>query len=50
MLFIPKLIAGYSGLLVNVVGYPFFFIISAVIGLPVIFLILFINNIQISKK
>ena len=49
MLFIPKLIAGYSGLLVNVVGYPFFFI-SAVIGLPVIFLILFINNIQISKK
>lgn len=50
MLFIPKLIAGYSGLFVNVVGYPFFFIISAVIGLPVIFLILFINNIQISKK
>ena len=50
MLFIPKLIAGYSGLLVNVVGYPFFFIISAVIGLPVIFLILFINNIQMSKK
>ena len=36
---VPKLLAGYSGTLVDVLGYPSFFIFSAMIGLPVLLLI-----------
>ena len=45
MLFLPKLIAGYSGAWVNVVGYQSFFVITALIGLPVLFLIFLISKI-----
>lgn len=44
MLFIPKLIAGYAGGIVNVIDYPSFFIFTAVLGFPVIFLIIFLNK------
>nr|MBX2808533.1 hypothetical protein [Cellvibrionaceae bacterium] len=39
-LLLPKLIAGYSGQIVDAINYPAFFIFTAVIGMPVILLIL----------
>ncbi|WP_440679179.1 AmpG family muropeptide MFS transporter [Candidatus Pelagibacter sp. HIMB1517] len=44
MLFIPKLIAGYAGGIVDVINYPSFFIFTAVLGFPVVFLIIFLNK------
>jgi len=46
MLFLPKLIAGYSGSIVDIVNYPFFFIFTAILGLPVIFIIIYLKNIK----
>ncbi len=37
---LPKLLAGYSGTIVDASGYPLFFVITASMGLPVIVLIL----------
>ena len=37
---LPKLLAGYSGTIVDAVGYSSFFLITAVIGIPVILLII----------
>ena len=45
MLFLPKLIAGYSGAWVDVMGYQIYFITTALIGIPVLFLILYISKI-----
>ena len=42
MTLLPKLLGGYSGSMVDAVGYPVFFLFTAVIGLPVIWLILVI--------
>jgi len=42
MLIIPKLFAGYSGLIVDTVGYSAFFLITSLIGVPVLFLIMFV--------
>lgn len=39
MLFVPKLIAGYAGGIVNLIGYSQFFIFTAILGLPVLVLI-----------
>ena len=51
MLFLPKLIAGYAGGFVNLFGYPTFFVLSAIIGVPVLFLIIWINKtVKISKR
>jgi len=51
MLFLPKLIAGYAGGLVNLFGYSTFFIFTAIIGVPVLLLIMWINKtIKINKK
>ena len=44
MLFFPKLLAGYAGSWVDVMGYKYFFITTAVLGVPVLFLILYLNN------
>lgn len=41
-LLFPKLLAGYSGQIVDSVGYSSFFTITALMGVPVIFLILYI--------
>ena len=43
MLFLPKLIAGYSGAWVDVMGYTNYFILTALLGLPVLFLIYWIG-------
>ena len=51
MLFLPKLIAGYAGGFVNLFGYSTFFIFTAIIGIPVLLLIMWINKtIKINKK
>ncbi len=39
MTLIPKLFAGYSGSMVDNMGYPFFFTLTAVIGIPVLVLV-----------
>jgi PAT family beta-lactamase induction signal transducer AmpG len=41
MLLLPKLIAGYSGVAVDAVGYPVFFVGTAILGIPVLLLVLF---------
>ena len=41
MLLLPKLIAGYSGVVVDAVDYPAFFIGTALLGIPVLILIVF---------
>jgi len=43
MLFFPKLIAGYAGSWVDVMGYQNFFLVTALLGVPVIFLISYLN-------
>jgi len=40
MTLLPKILGGYSGTLVDELGYPTFFIITALMGLPVLILIL----------
>ncbi len=40
MTLLPKVLAGYSGAWVNAIGYPAFFTLTAVIGIPVLGLIL----------
>ena len=44
MTLIPKVLGGYSGSMVNEVGYTQFFLITAILGLPVILLILLISR------
>jgi MFS transporter, PAT family, beta-lactamase induction signal transducer AmpG len=36
MVLLPKLLAGFSGVLVNAIGYPRFFIGAALLGVPVV--------------
>ena len=43
--FIPKLIAGYSGSWVDVIGYSNFFIVTALLGLPVLILIIWLSKV-----
>ena len=50
MLFIPKLIAGYSGSWVSVMGYSKFFIVTALLGVPVLLLIIWIAKVAPIKK
>ena len=45
MLFLPKFIAGYSGAWVDVMGYQTYFITTALIGIPVLFLIIYISKV-----
>lgn len=44
MTLLPKVLGGYSGSMVNQMGYPQFFLITAIIGVPVILLILLISR------
>ena len=44
MLFFPKIIGGYSGSLVDIMGYNYFFILTATLGIPVVFLILYLKK------
>ena len=49
MLLLPKLLAGYSGMVVDAIGYSTFFILTAIIGVPVLFLILLVSRIHVLK-
>ena len=40
MVFFPKMLGGYSGMMVEGLGYSKFFLITALIGIPVLFLVL----------
>lgn len=40
MTLIPKLFGGYSGTIVDYAGYQLFFLITAIIGIPVLFLVI----------
>ena len=50
MLFIPKLIAGYAGSWVDVLGYANFFCITALLGLPVLLLIIWLAKVAPIKN
>jgi len=50
MLFIPKFIAGYAGSWVDVMGYANFFCITALLGLPVLLLIIWLNKVAPIKN
>ena len=50
MLFLPKLIAGYAGSWVDIMGYPYFFSLTALLGLPVLILIFWISKVAPKKK
>jgi len=44
MTLFPKLLGGYSGAIVNTIDYPGFFVVTAVLGIPAILLILFLQK------
>ena len=46
MTLFPKILAGYSGSMVNSVGYTWFFIATAIVGIPVLFLIVWTQRLQ----
>ena len=48
MLLFPKLIAGYSGTMVDGVGYEIFFVITALIGMPVIAVVLWVQKLGLT--
>ena len=50
MLFLPKLIAGYAGSWVDIMGYPYFFSLTALLGLPVLILIIWISKVAPVKN
>ncbi len=46
MLLAPKWLAGFSGVVVDQFGYPLFFLSTALIGLPVLILIVWVQHIE----
>ena len=50
MLFLPKLISGYAGGWVDIMGYANFFSLTALLGLPVLFLIIWIGKVAPIKN
>ena len=44
MLLLPKFVAGFSGVMVDAIGYNYFFIFSALLGAPVLVLIWMANR------
>lgn len=50
MTLFPKILGGYSGSIVEGIGYESFFLITALMGLPVLFLIVWINCLFSAKQ
>ena len=50
MLFIPKLIAGYAGSWIDIMGYATFFTVTALLGVPVLILIIWIAKVAPVKN
>ena len=46
MTLVPKTLAGYSGSVVDSIGYPWFFIGSAILGLPVLWLVVIVSRLE----
>ncbi|BDD86870.1 AmpG family muropeptide MFS transporter [Desulfofustis limnaeus] len=46
MTLFPKLIGGYSGTIVTAIGYPSFFMLTALLGVPVLILIWLVRTIR----
>lgn len=44
MTLFPKLLSGYSGTIVDAIGYPAFFIGTAIIGIPVLLLVVWVGR------
>jgi PAT family beta-lactamase induction signal transducer AmpG len=44
MTLLPKMIGGYSGSMVETIGYEYFFLVASLIGLPVLLLIYLIQR------
>ncbi|WP_230659753.1 AmpG family muropeptide MFS transporter [Psychrobacter sp. I-STPA10] len=44
MTLLPKVLGGYSGTIVDNMGYPFFFIFTALIGVPILWLIYLVDK------
>lgn len=38
----PKILGGYSGTIVNSIGYPYFFLITTLIGIPILLLVVWV--------
>lgn len=49
MTLFPKVLGGYSGSIVESIGYESFFLITALMGLPVLFLIVWVNRLLAEK-
>lgn len=50
MTLFPKVLGGYSGSIVEGIGYESFFLITALMGLPVLFLIVWVNRLLCASK
>lgn len=50
MLLLPKWLAGFSGVYVDTFGYEYFFIATALIGIPVLILIMYAIRIEKTKS
>ena len=50
MTLFPKILAGYSGGVVDSLGYEIFFIGTAVVGIPVLFLIVWVNRLTPGRR
>ena len=50
MILFPKVIAGYSGSMVNFMGYSNFYIFTAILGVPVLIFIIWIAKLAPVKE
>jgi PAT family beta-lactamase induction signal transducer AmpG len=46
MTLFPKLIGGYSGTIVTSIGYPSFFLLTTLLGVPVLWLIWLVRKVK----
>jgi PAT family beta-lactamase induction signal transducer AmpG len=44
MTLLPKTLGGYSGAMVDALGYPAFFVLTTVLGLPVLLLVIWASR------
>lgn len=49
MLLLPKFLAGFSGFVVEAIGYSYFFVGTALLGIPVLILIICIGKLQLES-
>ncbi len=49
MTLIPKTIGGYSGTIVETIGYPNFFLFASALGIPVLAILYFVSKVEISN-